>query len=223
MPFFFLDSTTETSTPALSSTPHKRSYPWLDNLSDDEQGPVSLVQTGLSSCEKPQHSVDPEDQELSFAEVQKSLKSEFDSEARLSFESCDDGGGSCDTGVESCDISVTNEICQSGTGAVSGNPDEIALDEENEEEMEGGLESKPMTTHSAVGGQDTQGVERRILNLPQPKGLALSATQEEKPDESQMGGVCDEATEMGSKVVKKSPVIKRRNLAMYQSTDDETS
>ena len=183
----------------------------------------------MSSCGKAPHFVDPEDRELSFAEVQKSLKSEFDSETRLSFGSCDDGAGSCDTGVGSCDINVTGEIHQSGTGTISGsgiNPDEIALDEEDEEKMEGELEgvregkSKPMTTHAAVGEEDTQSMERRVLNLPQPKGLASSTTQEEKP---QMGGACDEASEMGSKVVKKSPVIKRRNLAMYQSTDDETS
>ena len=229
---FVLDSITETSTPALTSTPHKRSYPWLNNPSDDEQDPVSPTPTGLSSREKALQKVEAEDRDLSFAEVQKSLKSEFDSsETRMSTESCDNGVGSCDTGVESCDISGIGEICIETLAGSDTNPNEILLNEEEEEDEEGEgggregvteCEGEPMTSH--IMAEDTRGMERRVLNLPQPKEPSLfHTTQEEKPDKSQMGGACDEATEVGSKVTQKSPVIKRRNLAMYQSSDDETS
>ena len=227
--------------PTATSTPHKPRYPWLDNSSGDELDPESDSQSGLCGGRILKTTFDSSDDDRSLGAVQRSLHSEFgpseeiSSEMRLSVESCERGGDvSC--AAENDPVGRRDIQC-SGSEAVPGvcaNPDEISVNSEDEiclddEDVEEGMggeggrkgESEPETS-AEEGGRDAK---RRVLNLPQPRSLSPCATvmceQLEKPDKSQVGGAC---RELGSKVtqgVRKPSVIKRRNLAMYQSNDDE--
>lgn len=125
-----MNSTKGISTPANTSTPACRRYPWLhDNPSDDELDFPSPNNNGRI-VEK---TVAP-DNELSFTEVQKSL--EFvESGTRPSVESCD---RSCD---KSCDISQS----------VVTNPEELCIDEDDEGSLEREGEAKRETGEGERG------------------------------------------------------------------------